>query len=396
MSNLHLCVVTGQPQANLIPLLQEKPDDIVLMYSEDEKMKRSALAFVQTLQKAGFAPERIHLESGLPTHPFDKIGSYLLDVKVKLAEKFPDHQITWNATGGTKQMALAIWNALDLDTDRVIYCDTRAGYIEELIPTPGTVDLQSLLTPELLLDALGKIKRSSESDQAAWFERAQQRKKLTRHLGDNVEALASLIQYFNRTLDNNGSGNQQFTIEHVGSLRKTALQLMEECNVIDLLGEGRYTLSRAESARYLTGGWLEEYVWHQTRDQGADFVECSLKFGDLANRKQGQDNEIDVFAVHRNRALLIECKSGYLGSNADKDSQIIYKLDSLGSHAGGIQATKVLISAQQLQHETKAGKKVDTRARANATDIHTLASSELKKLPAYIRHWQETGSWQAE
>lgn len=394
MKNLHLCIITGQPLANLIPLLQEKPDDIVLMHSDDKL--DDAQAFARTLEKAGFAQAQIHVRGGLPTHPFDTIGMYMLELFDELREQFPDTRLTWNATGGTKQMALAIWNVLDEKQDRVIYSDARYGHLEELIPKADSVELESQLTPELYLHALGKIKRRADSDQQAWCERAQKRKEATRYLGDNAVTLAGLIQQFNRQLDSDGSGSQSLTLDRVGAQWRQTLQLLEQAEALDDSGGGSYNITSAESARYLTGGWLEEYVWHVAKDQQVEHVEVGLKFGDLAHRKQGQDNEIDAFIVHRNRLLLIECKSGWMGRNAQKDGDIIYKLDSIGLHAGGTQASRLLVSAQALQHETQAGRKVDTRARASATDIHTLEGGELKTLGAGIRQWKESGRWNSK
>ncbi|MGD8175636.1 Card1-like endonuclease domain-containing protein [Marinimicrobium sp. ARAG 43.8] len=394
MTNLHLCIITGQPLANLIPLLQERPDEMVLMHTDDKK--EDASAFARTLEKAGFSQAHIHIRPGLPAHPFDDIRMYVLERLEELQNQFPDSRLTWNATGGTKQMALAIWDVLDSKKDRVIYSDTRVGYMEELTPEVGSIALESQLTPELYLHALGKIKRRAESDQDAWCERAQSRKEATRHLGNHAEALAGLVQQFNRKLDSDGGERQSLALNNIGSQWRQALQRLEEHGVLSGQGDGRYNLVNADAARYLTGGWLEEYVWHAAKDQQVDHVQAGLKFGDLAHRKQGQDNEVDAFIVHCNRLLLIECKSGWMGKDARKDSSIIYQLDSIGQHAGGSQATRVLVSAQPLEHETKEGRKVNTKARASATDIHTVEGQELKGLGAAIREWKENGQWSAK
>lgn len=391
MKNLHLCTITGQPLANLIPLLEEKPDDIILMHSPDKL--DDAKAFARTLDKAGFAAASVHLKGGLPTHPYSAIWEYACDLLDDLREQFPESRLTWNATGGTKQMALAIWDVLDNAKDRVIYSDTRHGYLEELIPSAGSVALGSHLTPELYLHALGKIKRYSDSDDTAWRERAEARKEATRHLGDRAEALVGLIQQFNRQLDSDSKQPQSLTLPTVGRQWRPVLELLGQHRVLDDAGDGHYNLMCEDSVRYLCGGWLEEYVWHAAKDQQVEHVEAGLKFGDIAGRKKGQDNQVDAFIVHHNRLLLIECKSGHMGRDEHKDSDIIYKLDSIGLHAGGSQATRLLVSAQPLEHETRKGHKVDTRARALATDIHTLEAGELKTLGAAIRQWKERRQW---
>lgn len=394
MKRLHLCIVTGQPLANLIPLLQERPDKVFLLHSDSDDKHDDAQAFVRILIEAGFDKGDIVTRSGLPTHPFNDILMYAMEIHEAITTQFPDIQMTWNATGGTKHMALAIWDVLDRKRDRVIYTETKEGFIEELTPVGQEKPLDSLLTPELYLSALGKIKRRSESDNADWRERVDARKAATWHLGANVEALTGLIQQFNRQIESDGKNLQTITLDRIGAQWQQALQLLEQNGVLDHLGEGHYSIPRAEVVRYLTGGWLEEYVWLVAKSQGVEHVEVGLKFGDLAHRKQGQDNEVDLFIVHHNRLLLVECKSGGMGRDGRKDGDIIYKLDSIGLRAGGTQATRLLVSAQPLQHETRAGRMVDTRARASATGIHTLEAGGLKSLGDGMRQWKESGQWQ--
>src|SRR5690554_7555630 len=93
---LHLCIITGQPLANLIPLLQERneTDIIVLMYTDD--MASPHQAFVQTLQEAGFGAEQLYSKGGLPAYPFEAIMEYMLELYGELTDKFPDADITWN------------------------------------------------------------------------------------------------------------------------------------------------------------------------------------------------------------------------------------------------------------------------------------------------------------
>lgn len=391
MERVQLCVITGQALANLIPLLQERPDHVVLVRTADKH--DAAEAFARTLLEGGFTADQIHIEpQPLPPNSFEAILEYALELRESLNKRFPDVKFTWNATGGTKQMALAIWEALDRKRDRVIYTDTRAGKLEELIPHPGSTELQSLLTPTLYLHALGKIRRHAASDNAEWREAALRRRSATLHLGDHARDLISLFQQFNR-IDNAQVAPQWLSFDRAHPKWRKALTLLENGGVLDLADDGRYAVACTDGARYLTGGWLEEYVWHVARAQDVDHVEVGLKFGDLALRKKGEDNEIDAFIMHCNRLLLVECKAARMGTDTARDSTIVYKLDSIGTHAGGAQATRLLVSAQPLDHETRSGHKVNTRARAAASDIHTLESDELKTLGGLIQAWKECGVW---
>lgn len=390
--NIHLCVITGQALANLIPLLQEKPDHIVLLYSND--MTSNAQSFCLTLKEAGFKPDQIHSIPGLPTRPYESISLYALEKRDELRQQFPDSHLTWNATGGTKLMALAIKAALD-PQDRIIYTDTQHGLLEELSPDPSEQPLASVLTPTLYLHALGKLKRHAQSDKVEWRERAETRQTATFYLAENVEKLVSLLQQFNRLIDNN-QGRQEIHLSNIGSRWQQALDNLQTNGLLewDSNEDTPLTIVSNDSARYLTGGWLEEYVWQTAQQQKLEHVEAGLKFGDREHRRDGEDNEIDTLILHHNRLLVVECKSGILGSDNQKDSNIIYKLDSVADQAGGLLVTKLLVSAQPLQHDTKKGRRVNTEARARATNIHTLASNQLVQLGRHLQQWAEKGYWQ--
>ncbi|MFN3713615.1 MAG: Card1-like endonuclease domain-containing protein [Alcanivoracaceae bacterium] len=387
--NIHLCVITGQALANLIPLLQEKPEHVVLMYSDD--MADAARQFESTLGKAGFRPEQIFRYPYLPLHPYEAISLYAMEVREDLRQKHPEACLTWNATGGTKLMALAIRDALD-DSDRIIYLDTREGLLEELRPDPGAPPLNSVLTPEIYLHALGKIRRHAKSDSDFWRENAKHRRASALHFSRNIQNLESLVQLLNRSLQAN-VGKQCFPVSKVSRDWRKMLELLQSAGLVEWDGshDTEISVPSADAASWLTGGWLEEYVWHVAHELGFDHVESSVKFGDLRLRKDGEDNEIDVLILHKNRLLIVECKSGYMGSNSQKDSGIIYRLDSVADQAGGQQVTKLLVSAQPLEHETRQGRKVNTRARAEAVHIHTLASEQLLQLETQLKHWGEQG-----
>lgn len=389
--HIHLCIVTGQALANLIPLLQEKPDKVVLAYTPSMQPEKEAFRF--TLQQAGFTDEQIIDKPNLPEQGFEAISLFALEAIESVRDSIDAARLTWNATGGTKLMALAFHAALS-QQDRIIYTNTAHNQIEQLAPEVEQHALTSVLTPRLYLTATGRIWRNSASDSEAWLAEADQRLSASLYLGRRAEPLASLIQTFNRSLDRDGKRSQTLTLTKIGKQWRDALNKLNGAGIVDWDGQSdTINVSGKSAIEYLTGGWLEEYVWQVARQQQLEHVVCSLKFGDREHRKAGQDNEVDIFILHHNRAMVIECKSGYMGRDAQKDSNIIYKLNSVAQQAGGILVTPVLASAQVLQHETRAGRKVDTRSRAKDVHINTIEASQLAKLGETLSHWRDQSQW---
>ncbi len=131
-----------------------------------------------------------------------------------------------------------------------------------------------------------------------------------------------------------------------------------------------------EAAEYLSGRWLEEYVWHAVKDAVPEEVKAGAEFTDMAHPREDVRNELDGIAAHRNRLLLIECKTARLDEGAD----VVYKLDSI-AHDMGLFQQRLLVSARPLDDKT--------RARAKAEDIAIVEAAGLKQLRDSVKNWME-------
>jgi hypothetical protein len=108
-------------------------------------------------------------------------------------------------------------------------------------------------------------------------------------------------------------------------------------------GDREFAFSTAEGARFIRGGWLEEYAWHIVRDARAFDARLGVEGVWLDTKKT--TNEFDVLACHINQLLLIECKT--LQYRAENENEIAYKLDSLSQDVRGLFGDTWLLSARQ-------------------------------------------------
>lgn len=398
--DIQLCVVTGQPLANLIPVLQEKPDRVALVVSGH--MQRAAGAFRKTLAMAGLDEGAVDLYEGLSASNYDSIVMRAMEIEEDLKSRYPGARIIYNATGGNKLMALGFMSVFGEGGGyRVIYADTRNHQIEVLQPRQNEPDpMQSVLNLDLYLKAEGKTIRSRQDTDHKWRERAAQRKPATRFLAEQASKLEGLVTTMNRHYapDNDGivaPSTLTFTKPPRG-LWLEALKLLEAGGVLEQGDDTMAWLPRSmDCATYLSGAWLEEYVWHTARDAGAEEVALSLTFTDDFASKEDLRNEVDVAILHRNQLLLVECKTGNFARDG-KDQDIIYKLDSLVDQAGGALGQGLLVSYRRLEHVNRRGKKVNARARAGSVDLYTCESEQLGALGQKMRAWLETMQWPAD
>ena len=156
----------------------------------------------------------------------------------------------------------------------------------------------------------------------------------------------------------------------------TALAQMNQASVVGWRDGGRQVRFKdAQSARFLRGGWLEEYAWHVVKDEGAWDVRCSVEVS--ADDAPHAHNEFDVLACHGNELLVMECKT--LHYQEEKESQIAYKIDSLGQQVRGLFGETWLLSAREPPNTLLE--------RARRARIRMIGPAELPGLPSAVRDW---------
>lgn len=121
------------------------------------------------------------------------------------------------------------------------------------------------------------------------------------------------------------------------------LELAESSGVVQRTA-GTWQITGNVARRYLTGGWLEEYVALAVRETGADEVLIGQKLRWQAREYTGE-NEIDVLARFGSRLFMCSCKalkSTLLPDDVRTRERLMHALheaDNLADHfapSGGI------------------------------------------------------------
>lgn len=176
-------------------------------------------------------------------------------------------------------------------------------------------------------------------------------------------------------------------------LRGNRIQGRNACRLIDfdlrelLMRYGMIDDQGALDRHYLTGRWLEEYLyaqvisWGKAQSVGMSIVVASTQFPDVRN-------EIDLAFVCNNRLHLISCKSGVFDLRAHT-----YEMDFIRDELGGY-AGRCAIAAPRVHAQKRAGARnaADHPARGEAAisrarlaDIAVLTGPELR--PDGIGTW---------
>lgn len=377
--HIHLCVVSGQVLPNLIPVLQEGPNQVILLSSD--KMRERVEPLARPIRAQGIP---VTIRDGLPDHGLEAIYEFVLRLQEDIARDHPGAEITLNVTGGNKLMALGLYNFCQ--DYRVLYTDTDYRRIE-ILPGPGKgpdeIPMENVLTVRAYLEAQGFQCRRIRSRSEDWLEKAAQRKGLVKRLAVKARDLGNFIGILNKSaaqaLNDTGTALERPEQDMHWTPRGEAAEILKELNQRDLLawkpGTGEIVFQDLEITRFLSGLWLEEYVYHILKDNGVFDVALGVE-GQWLNGRGGK-NEFDVLATHGNQLLFVECKT--LTHHYEGDSDIAYKLEALGKDAGGLFGLSWLVTAREPTSNL-----LDHARRAH---FEVIGPDALGRLRERVRAW---------
>ncbi len=387
--NIHVCIVSDQILPNLIPVLMERPDKVWLASSREMSARKLDQRLKKQLERESIAVEVL---GDAPDAGMGAIREYALILATAIEAAHPGVEITLNATGGNKLMAMGFVEVFRGIARSVIYTDTFHRCIERLPSADGTVRPPAPMTEVLdvprYLSAQGLAAGRIASDEGGWAQSVADRKGAAKYLGREAHRLGPFIGNVNRLAsqalvrdresqkENLAAPRQELNTVPVG-VWATAMAELAEAKVLGWeRGSREIIFIDIPRTQFLRGGWLEEYAFHTVRDEAPHDVRMGVT---VAMEGAGSSaNEFDVLATHGNQLLFIECKT--LRFNPDEnDNELAYKLDSLGRQARGLFGETWLLSARD---PTPA---LLERARANRFRI--IGPAELRNLRDLVRRW---------
>lgn len=350
--SVHICIASDHLAPNLLFHRQQATDSTVILQSP--AMREPAKRLARLLKAEGQPCTQIDISDDDPKQWVDQLLQY--------APQWDGSEVWLNATGGTKLMALVAQATLqDMFADelRSVYVDTtnnRFHLIRSGLTSHQPLTARLLLKEHLRLYDLYLRSESSDSDDG----RMRASKVMVKECKDSnfQNWLGELNGIASKLMSHYEAGKQGelqlplnrkpppavlkvLTDEHIASWSA------EHKSLYLMAAEGD---ARHADLRWLNGGWIEQWAGAELRDAGLDevFVGAGIDHGPPEPKGKPQvKNEIDVIAYHRNRLLLLECKTANT-ADRDKQNNILYKLDSLKTLAGGPLGQGILVSARQV------------------------------------------------
>lgn len=415
---LHLCIATGQTLSNVLPMLQRPWDEVAIFVSPGMAARAEHLRWLAAAVAERRGSEAKPYIVKLPGDGgYSEIRDCVLKEVGKLRKRFPAHRVELNITGGNKLMTLGFHDALRSQA-QIYYCNTDQGHIETIDP-PGreAQALQAdLLDLETYLYAQGLRITRHQGVECADFAAMQARRSLTALLSLRLHTLDPNLRTTSLTRSGWvrrgwGATLHDMAAEAVDSSRRRFVPLQrsglaegtraqpEVTAFIEQLMNSGMLLGRSgvhgdevhlefanlDAARYLAGGYLEEFALLSAASLGLPPAHVAANVGldvlQRRNREAGKDelNELDLALVWGNRLLVVECKAGRALTNNAQD--ILNKSSALRNAVAGLHGATWVVSTSPVN-------RADILDRADLTGTTLLAGvQELEQLPLRLAQW---------
>lgn len=366
--NEQVIIVSSQPVPNLIPVFAWRPGVVHMLVSE--RMRAQAARLRRLLAEFTYIVE-YHIDPYSMEH-VEAVCSSILGAKAK-------GSVVLNVTGGTKVAALAAFQVFRQNDLPIVYFEPEHWRIVHLHPRDGQSEVPAVsITVEDYLAAYGLNVTIAEQNSPELLARSD----LTLYLARELPRRQGLMRLLNK-IGNTAATLGNFPYREVISPFYPAFlppleQLHKAGAILWHTKEKTITIESQSWARYLSGFWLEEYVYRQVAALQPDDLRRNVQVVWDGTGREPVRNEFDVVLTSNARLFLISCKTSKLASERDLvDKNPVYELDSLKDVAAGLFGWGILVSASDLAPAA--------RQRAEASGIVVIAGEELRWLNEKLR-----------
>jgi Card1-like endonuclease family protein len=388
---IHFCLAFDPVIANITPILDTRfrPEEVILLVCPERQQQ------AKWLQDA-LESLRIKVSLCEFREPLD-VAHIRNKIQVCLDSHPKKTEIALNITGGTRLMSIAAYDVFKENNNPIFYIDPSSDQII-WVHNPQNfpqVDLKDKIQlPAFLLTHGVTLKSDAGPTPISGNTRS-----VTAELIRQIEKYSAPLSFLNGLAS---SAEHRLYTNYNPALFKgendclqQLVELFKRFNLIKVLN-GTMTFTSEAARFFVNGGWLEEHTYNcvcKLRDElkkdltGEELIQ-DLRRSMCVEKMQKEQvikNELDVAFLADNKLHIIECKTKRLdrdaGPHAD-GAEVLYKLDTLRDHIGGLQAHAMLVSYKPLKKEHLW--------RATDLGIEVCQGKDIQNLPQRLGEWIAT------
>ena len=382
-----VCLLSGQPIPNIVSVHHLRPDCLVLVETEQAKKGNLLENLLQSLKERDLdftdssKHESVFVEN---QNSFPDICETLR----KIAKKHQDDDVYVNLTGGTKPMSMAALESFRTTkkTTFIYIAENEDQVVKEFLTysvIPPAIGKHQFTVKEFALaygfefqKSIVKIQEAEKIATSRW----ETARVIAKHV--NVSEGISFGDHDNYGVITLLRKAKPFHDLQPGQVSIHSEDIRHALTEFDpnIRFEGHVMLGRVESSlgEFLTGGWLEEFIWGLLTKKAEQLGFHDIRLGVvLSLRNKSMNNDLDVAFMDGTHFTTIECKSGL--QNHTTPQEILYKLSQVSSQQGALHAQSLLVATSE-QFFNKGGLKEGLKDRAAHYRIKLILRDEITEL----------------
>lgn len=300
--------------------------------------------------------------------------------KLKSIEFQDNEEITINLTGGTKVMAIGVYNFFIRKSCKVFYIPFPKNEIIQIFPEvqQKTKALAYRINLEDYLKGYDvKIDLVSFGQKNQTFPKALTEEMFRRN---RIYQKPYFWAYW-KELQNLGRELQNQAFINLNEDRFA--EVRQALQALNYQPETSRRLSK-EEIQYFVGGWWEEYLYHFIKDklQLSDAeIGLNIQINKDNTKRFSAGNEFDILFVYENKFYVLECKTGIKYTAIQIFNEYAYKLAALRKFFGlGVKLSLCVL--QKLDRSTE--KKDFFEERSEVLNIKLFEGNSFNNINQFL------------
>ncbi len=378
MKKILVSLVSEQTIPNILMASHYKPD--VYWFVSTKRMEQE--------RRTEFIENTLRLMGIINNHEINKVivdqDSLIdcIDVIGRLVERTDDSvEYIVNITAGNKLMALAAYETFREIGQKVVinYMPLLRNEFIQVFPKKKPLkiyDIKKRLNVEEYLQSYG-FEILNKDKVFTMRENALSRRDTSQWIMDNYEKLKGMLGFFYKNL-RMGRDKKQYSLSsefdrHISRIEGVLLDKLGVHTKANLISK---ELTKEETI-YLTGGWLEEYVFNEVFSLAQEGLLDDVMIGINIKSISGAKNELDIAFVKDNLFYHIECKSlGDEERNLIRDE--VYKKGALSTLLGKGKRRAFICTTHKIVKE-------HLKNRAKDYGVRILSISDVRGLREFLK-----------
>ena len=398
-----VCLISDQHVPNLLSVHATEPDLLFLIETPGMKAKKGASNFIRAIRMGCSKKPKCRIRALKEENSIEAINELL----GTLFSKYPDAEWTVNITGGTKPMSIGAFEFFKSKMPKILYVPIIGQNRAINFADGSFVDLRYRLKIKEFLAGYGFYYFKKDEIVLNGEKRAQRLFELAVNLSANIDIAHKMMKDLDirfKEVYGDDIEKARSKARDIGViLVKLEIQDQKIRNLLSdsfgLSNDGGNLHGKLghHAIQFLTGGWLEAFIWGILSKYSHDLDIFDVRLGihpgkksDKRESKKEVKNDWDIAFMYDQSLRVVECKTGDQ-EHDPSGNETLYKVEAVKKQLGALNIKSYLattspnvLKGNELKDAISDRAKLYNCTIIPGMKIRALAKMEINKDPQII------------